>query len=215
VLSARKTRSLAAALLAAAACAAVQDPAPAGPSPFRAVKKLVLVRRVDDPKAQRGRDAIDALKESLDARGYETRVVEVGPRADRALRDLDALEDRIAARLWNRDVAPGRVEALGKGAGDVVTRLGADAVAGYHRLDTRFAPLPPPLQPWGAPSTAAQPPPRLPPSGALSLVAADGSLAWFPWGGEAAALDERQLLNPAEAIDAVLAALAGGGGEDW
>ncbi len=198
----------------ACACAAVQDPAPAGPSPFRSVKKLVLVRRVDDPKAQRGRDAIDALKESLDARGYETRVVEVGSREDRALRDLDALEDRIGTRLWNRDAAPGRVEALGKGAGDVVARLGADAVAGYHRLDARFAPLPPPIQPWGAPPTGALPAPRLPPTGALSLVAADGSLAWFPWGGQGAELDERQLLNPAEAIDALLAALAGGGGED-
>jgi hypothetical protein len=202
-----------AAIIAAAlaGCAAVQPPPPPGPSPFRAVKKLVLARRVDDPRAQRGRDAVDALKESLDARGYETRVVEVGPGKDRALRDLDRLEDRIASRLWSRDVAPGRVEPLGPDAGAVVAALGVDAVAGYHRLDARFAPLPPPPQPWGVPSAAAPAPPPRPPTGALSLVAADGSLAWFPWGGGQAELDDRQLLNPAEAIDAVLAALSGGG----
>ena len=202
------------ALLACAACAAVETPPP-GPSPFHGVKKVVLARRVDDPRAPRARDAIDALKESLDARGYEARVVEVGPGEDRALRDLDRLEEQIAARLWTHERRRERVETLGRDAGAVVAKLGADAIAGYHRLDARLAPLPPPQQPWGSPSTAplfAAPVRR--PSGALSLVAADGSLAWFPWGGEGAELDPGALINPAEAIDALLSVLAGDGGED-
>ncbi len=199
-----------AAVLAFAACASAEAPPP-GPPPFRAVKKVVLVRRVADPRAQRPRDPIDALKESLDTRGYEVRVVEVGPGKDAELRDLDRLEDRIAARLWNRGAPPDRVERLGPEAGAVVTKLGADAVAGYHRLDPSLALLTPPPPPtWTTPSERQRyyATARVP-AGALSLVAADGSVAWFPWGGAGADLDEHALVNAAEAIDALLAALAG------
>ncbi|HET8542285.1 MAG TPA: hypothetical protein VFL83_20590 [Anaeromyxobacter sp.] len=209
----RTKRVLAVASCAAwTACATVVEGPPPGPSPFRAVKKVALVRRVDDPRAPRGRDAIDALKESLDARGYETRVIELGAGKDGALRDLDRLEERIGGRLWVRDAAGGSADALGAEAGAIVARLGVDAVAGYHRLDPGLAPLPPPPEPWGAPpASQARAEPARRPAGALSLVAADGSLAWFPWGGAAAELDPAALINPAEAIDALLAALAGGG----
>ncbi len=204
---ARAALALAAAL---AACApGVAEGPPAGPSPFRSVKKLVLVRRVDDPRATRGRDALDALKESLGARGYEARIVEVGRSKDAALRDVERLEERIGARFWTRERA-GRAEMLGADAGAVVARLGADAVVGYHRAEDQPLPLPPPPDPTWGPSYAS----RLPtavrrPSGALSLVAASGAAAWYPWGGAGADLDSRALLNAAEAIDALLAALAG------
>lgn len=210
---ARLALVLAAAL---AACATVEGPPP-GPSPFRSAKRLVLVRRVDDARPQRGRDPLDALKESLEARGYEARVVEIGPGRPAELRDLEGLEDRIEGRAWTRPRSDGVVDRMGPEAGAIVARLGADAVVGYHRLDGRLAPLsPPPMQPWGSPAPypAAQPQPAPGrPAGALSLLAADGSLAWFPWGAPGAEMDLRALLNPAEAIDAVLAALAGEAGD--
>jgi hypothetical protein len=211
-----KTRTALAAALSATllACAAAEPPPP-GPSPFRAAKKLVLVRRVDDPRAPRARDPIDALKESLEARGYEARIVEVGAAEDPSLRDLERLEDRIAGRYWNRGEATTRGEKLGAEAGAVVAKLGADAVAGWHRLDNRMLPLPPPPDPFASPYAAQRGMASARrPSGALSLVAADGSVAWFPWGGAGADLDARALLNPAEAIDALLAALSGGTGDD-
>jgi hypothetical protein len=201
---------LAAALALGAACAAVEAPV-AGPPPFRGVKKLVLVRRVDDPRAPRGRDPIDALKESLEARGYEARIVELpGPGAE--LRDLERLEDGIASHNWTRARSDGGAERAGGDAGALLARLGVDAVAGYHRFDARLAPLAPAPQPqpWASPPPfpSQQQAPRRP-SAALSLVGADGSLAWFPWGGAGAEMDPNALLNAADAIDALLAVLAG------
>jgi hypothetical protein len=208
--------ALAGALLAVEACAPVAaEGPPPGPSPFLAVKKVVLVRRVDDPRAPRRRDPLDALKETLDARGYETRIVEVGSGEDAALRDLEGLEDRIAARMGSRERTGGRPEALGAEAGAAVAKLGIDAAVGYHRLQDQLAPLlPPPASTWGLAHGAEQPRPVRHPVGALSLVAADGTLAWFPWGGARAERDGRALINPAEAIDALVAALAGSGVDD-
>ncbi len=200
--------------LLAAACATVEGPPP-GPSPFRAVKQLVLVRRVDEPRPPRPRDPLDALKESLDARGYETRIVEVGRGSAAELRDLERLEDEVAARLASRDYREGRVERLGPAAGERVAKLGVDAIVGYHRLDDRSPLLVPQRpQPWGAPFPQPQPRAVVPrPVSALSLVGRDGAAAWFPWGGQGAELDAGALLNAAEAIDALLAALAGEAGE--
>lgn len=203
-----------AATLAACAPLAGEGPAP-GPSPFRAVKKLVLVRRVDDPRAQRARDPLDALRETLAARGYEASIVEVGSREDAALREVDRLEERIAARMWNRERVLARPEALGADAGAVVAKLGADACVGYHRLLDRLPPLlPPPAPGWGPPYPSERAAVARRPVGALSLVAADGSAAWFPWGGQGSERDPRALINPAEAIDALLAALSGSAGDD-
>ncbi len=173
------------------------------------MKKLVLVRRVDGARKPGERDALDALEESLRARGYQARIVEVGRARDATLRDVDALEERVAARFWSRDRTPGRAELLGADAGAVVAKLGADAVVGYHRGEEQPLPLPPPPDPMWGPSRAPRPPTVGPPAGALSVVAASGAAAWFPWGGAGAEADSRALLNAAEAIDAVLAALAG------
>jgi len=210
----RSVAAAVAASLALAACASGERPPP-GPSPFRTARRIVLVRRVQDPKAQRPRDPIDALKESLDARGYETRVVEVVPGQGGELRDLERLEESIASRLY-REPGAGRVEPFGADAGAVVARLGADAVAGCHRFDPSLGVMAPPPPPtWTTPSErkrwyAA----AVPPAGALSLAAADGRVAWFPWGGGAADLDAHAPANAAEAIDAVVAALAGTPGDD-
>jgi hypothetical protein len=205
--------ALAAALLALDACASIAAGPPAGPSPFLGVKKLVLVRRVDDARAPRGRDPLDALKETLDARGYETRIVEIGSGEDAGLRDVDRLEDRIAARMWNRARTAGRPESIGADAGAVVAKLGVDALVGYHRLQDQLPPLPPPAPLGAAPYPARQAAPPRRPAGALSLLAASGSVAWFPWGGREQ-LEPGALINPAEAIDAVVAALSASAGDD-
>ncbi len=207
-----KTRIALALVAALLACAGIEPPP--GPSPFREVKKLVLVRRVDDLRSPRGRDPLDASKESLEARGYAVRVVELGARDGAELRDLARLEDRVATHFWTRERWRGRAESLGSDAGAAVAKLGVDAVLGYHRLADQLPPaMPPAAQAWGMgpPPLPATQPHR--PTGALSLVAADGSAAWFPWGGPGADLDPGALINPAEAIDAVMAALAGDTGD--
>ncbi len=202
-----------AAALALAGCASTEG-TPPGPPAFRGAKRIVLVRRARDPGAPPRRDALDGLKESLDARGYETRVVEL-PGDDAALRDLDGLEERIATRMY-REPKPGRLERFGADAGAVVARRGADAVAGYHRFDPSLglmAPPPPPT--WTTPHERQQYyAAARPPTGALSLVGADGTVAWFPWGGAASDPELHGLANAAEAIEALLGALAGTPPED-
>ncbi len=214
----RPPRAVAAAVAAAlAACAPIAAEGPgAGPPAFRNVRKLVLVRRVDDPRAPRGRDPLDALKEALDARGYTASIVEVGRGEDAALRDLDGLEDRLAARMRSRARTAGRPEALGADAGAVVARLGVDAVVGYHRLRDELPPLPPPPTAWDAPYGVRSPPtPGRRPLGAFSLLAASGAVAWFPWGGPGETeLEPAALVNAAEAIDALVAALSGSAADD-
>lgn len=202
----RAARAAAAAALAASlGCAAVEAPPP-GPPPFRGVRSLVLVRRVD-PGDARGRDPLDALRESLAARGYAARIAEVGPGGDGDARDLERLHERVAARLSGRGRFTGRAERLDAESAAVVARLGVDAVVGYHRLADVLPPLPPLPDPLASPF-ARRPYAAARPTGALSLVAADGSAAWFPWGAGGPA-DGRALLNAAEGIDALLAALAG------
>lgn len=205
----RATRTAIGLVAALLACASVETPPP-GPSPFRAARKIVLVRLVEDPKAPPARDPVDALKETLDARGYETRIVEVGPGKDGSLRDLQRLEERIGAHYANRGRPTTSTERLGPEVGGVVAKLGADAVAGYHRFDARFA-LPPPPDPFGSQTAGSRMPTTRRPVGAISLVAPDGSAEWFPWGGAGAELESGALINAAEAIDAVLGALGSGG----
>ncbi len=202
--------------LAAVACATVGEQAsPPGPPPFEGVKRIALVRWVEDPAAPRAKDALDALGESLGARGYATRAVEVGPRT-RDRRDLAGLFTRIHARIAG---GTGR-EAYGRGtdraggeAAAALAALGVDAVAMMHRFE---GPLPPAMSldsPF-APRTPGSPfdPPRSArpyrPIGALSLVSRSGDVVWFEWGTPPPE-DPSAPANAAEAIDAVLRALAG------
>jgi hypothetical protein len=208
-------RGLATLALAAQACASVGEPAsPPGPPPFEGVRRVALVRWVEDPSAARAKDALDALRESLDARGYETRVVEVGPRnGDR--RDLESLFMRIDGRIA-AGAARGRsgrgVDRVGDETAAVFAALDVDALAMVHRFerhplatpfDSPFTPRPP-----GSVFDAPPPGESYRPVGALSLVSRAGHVVWLDWGTPASA-DPRAPANAAEAVDGILSVLAG------
>lgn len=196
-----------AALATAAACAtAGESVAPAPPS-FRQVRSLVLVRAVED-RGPRAKDPLDGLDESLRARGFTTRIVELGFRPPPELAPLERLfaqlEARAAAGRQERLAAP---VATQRDAGEVVARLGVDAIATYHRLDRRLPPLPPPVAPG-----SIFPPPRPPergPTGALALVDSAGTVATFAWGDGGSFDDPSVPVNAAEAIDHLVRALTG------
>lgn len=210
--------SLAVAALAAG-CAAPREPAaPSGPPPFEGVKRLVLARWTDDPSG-RPKDPLDALKESLEARGFVVRMVDLGRRTPAELRELERLHGQLASRIYGavpRDrLDRRRGEALGRDAGAVVAALGVDAVALYHRFDGRPPPgaLHDPFAPPGGIFPPAPPVDRRP-LGALSLVDRAGNAIWFDWGSPGLDVDPDAPVNPAEAIDALVAVLTGDVGED-
>jgi hypothetical protein len=195
-------------LAAVAACAGAGETRAPGPSPFRGVRSLVLVRSADD-RGQRPKDPLDGLDESLRERGFTTRIVELGGKQPPELAGLERLfgqlELRAATRRHERVADP--VSSLGAGAARTVAGLGVDAVASYHRLDRRAAPaLPPPSAPgtlFPTPSPAA--PER--PLGALVLVDREGRVATFAWGDAGPLEDPSVPLNAAEAIDLLVDAL--------
>jgi hypothetical protein len=215
-----KTFGVAALALAAAACATVGEPPP-GPPVFEEVRTVALVRWRDDPSVARAKDPLDALEESLAARDVATRVVEIGPGGEDAGRALERLHSRLAARIPEgppRGRGGRGVEPLGADAGDAVAALGVDAVALHHRADAfglgalPRAPAPvlgEPFPPPGSSATHA----RRRPLGALSLVDRGGNAIWFEWGAPESELDPTAPVNAAEAVDAVLGVLAGGGEE--
>lgn len=209
----RSCRLASLALAAAAGCATAPEPAapPAGPPPFQGARSLVLARWTDDP-AGRPKDPLDALKESLDARGLATRMVDVGGRTPPELRDLERLHATVGSRIHGgqRDRFSRRVEPLGRDAGQVVAALGVDVVALYHRFDGR----PPPAafpEPSTMPGAPFPPSPALErsPLGAFSLVDRAGEATWVDWGAADAEFDPEVPANAAEAIDAIVAVLTG------
>ena len=200
------------AALAATACATAGEraPQPAPPS-FRAVRSLVLARTPDD-RAGRPKDPLDGLDESLRARGYATRVVELGPGRKPELAALDGLFGRLEALAATRRgerFGPAPAGEVGPAAGEVVAALGVDAVASYHRLEGRiFLPAPAAPQPFGG-SLAAPPRPPRAAQGAFALVDRSGHVALFPWGESAGSAEPDGALNAAEAIDEVVRTLTG------
>jgi hypothetical protein len=203
-------RAAAVAAAALAACATVGESASAPPASFSGVRTLALVRQVEG-RGARSKDPLDGLDETLRARGFTTRVVELGRdrRPDQApferlFRDLEARA--AAASRAERIAAP--VRDLGSDAGKAVAALGVDAVVTYHRLE-RMRPPPLPAQPLGLPGMGAPSPPPALPVGALLVLDRTGHLATFAW-GDAGALDDPGMpLNAAEAIEQVVRALTG------
>jgi hypothetical protein len=201
------------ALAAATACAGVREPP--GPPPFEGVKSLALVRWREPDAAARPRDPLDVLKESLDARGYETRLVEVGRRVPDALRPVQRLHERVGAHggtTWPR--GRDRLERIGPEAGEAARALGVDAVVLYHRAEDWRSPALP--EPRAFPQPGFPPPVAFRrPLGALSLVDGGGAAVSFEWGAPDEALDRDPAgpVNAAEAIDAILGVLAGGDAE--
>ncbi len=209
------------ALAAAAACATLGEPqAPPGPPAFQGVRTVALVRWVDDPGRARPKDPLDALQESLAARGFATRVVELGPRR-RDPGDVYRLFERVEGRVSSGAPSgrPGRrIERVGADAARAaLAAVSTDAMAAYHRLVgvPMLAPLPPPTDPLDPlaplpgglyPSRSLEPPYR--PLGAISLVDRDGNLVWFDW-GTPPSIDLGAPANAAEAVDAALRALSG------
>jgi len=204
-----RTRLVSLALAATAACASVQEPA--GPPPFQGVRSVALVRW-REPDAARPKDPLDALAETLAARGYQTRIVEVGRRVPDALRPVQRLHDRATTETeaaWSR-ARSDRVRRLGADAAEAVRGLGVDAVVLYHRTED-----------WRLPALSdprAFPQPGLPPRaalrrpvGAFTLVDATGAARSLAWGspGEAIDTDPTAPINAAEAIDAVVRVLSG------
>jgi hypothetical protein len=199
-------------LFALGACATAGDayvtPPPAS---FREVRSVLLVRMADD-RAGRQKDPLDGLEETLRARGYTTRLVELGTGKKGEHAALDRLFVDLEARAG---AAPGErfgakpYASLGRGAADTVAALGVDAVASYHRLDGR--------RPLGAdapvlPGTLLPGPPVVPvrgPTGAIALVDRTGHVATFAWGATSAVEDPEVPVNAAEAIDLAVRALTG------
>lgn len=216
-----KTSGVAALALAAVACATAGEPPP-GPPPFDEVRSVALVRWRDEPGVARAKDPLDALGESLAARGVATQTVEIGPRAKGALRPVERLHARLAARIVQGPPRGrrGRVpEALGEEAAAAVAALGVDAVALHHRADAfgrgALPPVPPalgdPFAPPGPHPFATRDFHR--PLGAVSLVDRRGNAIWFDWGAPDSELDPSAPVNAVEAVDALLRALAGEGAE--
>jgi hypothetical protein len=203
----------AAALVALAACATVAEPGAPAPARFREVRSLLLVREVADARDGRPKDPLDGLDETLRARGFATRMVELGrdpPPGQAALARLFRdLEVRASASRAERIATP--VRDAGRDAAAIVAQLGVDAVATYHRLDrTR----PPPLQGPSFPGALPSPPPApARPLGALVLLDHAGSVATFAWGDAGALEDPGMPLNAAEAIEQLVRALTGEGEE--
>jgi hypothetical protein len=197
-------------LAAVVACAGAGETLAPPPSPFRGVRSLVLVRAADE-RAHHPKDPLDGLDESLRARGFTTRVVELGPKRPPELAPLERLfeqlEGRASAGRNERVATP--VSSLGRDAAGAVAGLGVDAVASYHRLDRhRMTPAPPTMAPgttFPAPTTAS--PQR--PIGALMLVDREGHVGTFAWGDAGALEDPSVPLNAAEAIDLLVRALTG------
>jgi hypothetical protein len=200
------------ALVALAAACATGDAARAPPpSPFLEVRSLALVRAVDE-RSHRPKDALDGLEESLRARGYEVRLVELGrerpPELAPVERLFGQLEARAAAGRQERLATP--VSSIGPDAATAVMQLRVDAIATYHRLDRGYAGALPAAP--GAPGTIF---PQAPPAGgerpvgALVLVDQLGRVAVFGWGDSGSFDDPSVPLNAAEAIDHLLRALTG------
>jgi hypothetical protein len=116
--------------------------------------------------------------------------------------------ERRAARPRSERLGVREVADAGRDAGAAVAALGVDAVATYHRLETRR---------WsrrttepgvpGAPFQLAAPEPG--PTGALALVDRAGHVLTFPWGDAGPFDDPDTPIVAAEAIEQLVRALTG------
>lgn len=197
---------------ALAGCASV----PAGPPPpppeqsFREVKSVALVHRVGwrgaepGPGETRRRDPLDALQGALAERGVKTVTIELTDRPPPP--DLAEVEALARSVEWSaQDATPDAtgpiVGSVGARAAPPLAKLGVEAMAVYVRGPgwgtRRSSPF------FGEP--LMRPPP--PPVAAIALVARDGTVVTFAWGG-VDPFEAAGPLNAAEAVDAALGLLA-------
>jgi hypothetical protein len=202
------------ALAATTACATLNgDSFAPPPSPFRGIHSLVLVRAVEG-RGQRPKDPLDGLDESLRARGFTTRVVELGPKGPPELAPLQRLFDQLGARASSVTTQWGARPPTARSAeaGEAVAKLGVDAVATYHHIVQ-----PPVLAASPSPFAGTLPPAPSPvsrPLGALALVDRAGHVETFVWGSGGNLEDPGVPLNAAEAIDLLVRALTGDAAEE-
>jgi len=177
---------------------------PASGPPWKAFGGTRTVALVHEPGTGKPggpvRDPVDGLGESLRARGWEVRV----PRPE-AADALLSLRDRL--ELWSGAPAEGG-RAVSSGAldwaGDVVRSTGVDSVALSWRFMLRSMPHDPML---ARPLPARTEPSATDPLGAVALVSARGDVVRVEWGDREGREGERPD-NPAEAIEALLEAIA-------
>ena len=201
--------ALAAALAVALGCAGATSDAPSAGTAFGGIRSVALVRRAGRGE-KRPKDPLDAVSESLAAKGVAVRVIELGGRDDPkdVARLFDAAESRASSVDPNAAVG---------GLGDVTARtvrgLGVDAVVSYHRLAPYARALDDhPLPGGGSAGAYGLPPPSYRPLGALVVVGSDGQAAVFDWGARDAQLGPGAE-TPAEAVDAAVRALLGERGD--
>jgi len=193
---------IAAALAGCATAAAGPDQAPAAPEQaFRNVKVVAFAHRLASGEDRR-RDPLDALQAALEERGRGAVTLELVGRPPADLAAVDALVERVAAAADRAggEAGPPDVASVGDRAAPVLDQLGADALAVYVRGVFWQAPPPSPF------FERAPPPPPVATS-AIALVARDGTVVVFSWGG-GDPLGGAGLANAAEAVDAALALLA-------
>ncbi|HSM92048.1 MAG TPA: hypothetical protein VLT47_04115 [Anaeromyxobacteraceae bacterium] len=197
-------------LLAAAlgACASVPT-GPPPPSPeqaFRGVKGVALVHRLESGDGRR-HDPLDALQAALEGRGIATVPLDLPRRPAAPLEAVDRLARAAEGRAGDARTADGApaVSSLGGDAEAVLRALGVEALAVYVRAPG-WGSLPPPGPSPFVDPMALAPRPTL--ASAIALVARDGTLVTFTWGGGAERLGDGGPANAAEAIDAALALLA-------
>lgn len=200
-------------LVALGACAT----APAGPPPpppelsFLGVKGVALVHRVPwrgaapGPGETRRRDPLDALQAAIAGRGLKTLTIELTERPPGELAAVDRLARLVewSAQSVRPDSGGPSVSSVGDKAAPVLQELGVDAFAVYARAPGWGAPSPA-LPFFGQPLSMAPPPA---PVSAIALVARDGVVVTFAWGGGAEPSGGPGPLNAAEAVDAALAVL--------
>jgi hypothetical protein len=202
--------AFAAALAVVLGCAGATSDAPSAATAFGGARSVALVRHADRGE-KRSKDPLDAVSESLAAKGVTVRVIELGRRDDPKdiARLFDAAEERVSS--VGPDAAVGR---LGGEAARTVRGLGVDAVVSYHRLESRASrALDDHSMPGGGSAGAfGSLPPTYRPLGALVVVGSDGQAAVFDWGaGDARPGPSAE--TPAEAVDAVVRALLGERGD--
>ncbi len=209
--SVRSRRRLASvALLAALAVAACSgaEPAPE-PNPFQGgVRQGVLLRRAPPAGPHPAKDPLDAVAESLAAKGIQVRFVTVGGKGDEA-RSVERLYDDVEGRVASAagfDTRGRSSGSLGDADGRVVRALGVDAVVTYHRW-RGMSPADPLAAPMAGPY--ARPQVRTRAVGALGLVGPGGELVGFDWGPRDTTVAPGAAETAAEAVDAAVRALTG------
>ena len=189
--------------------------APGAAPAFSGVRSVALVRRPEHAE-RRAKDPLDAVAESLAAKGITVRLIELGGHDEPkdVARLFDEAESRASSGGGGGSTARGAALTLGEDAGRTVRRLGVDAVVTYHHLEFRVGRTlgDPSLSPPGAGMGGGTYSPRSTapsrPLGALEVVGTDGQGILFDWGDR----DEVRAggaETPAEAVDAVVRALLG------